>query len=93
MSIMLQSCHPCPAAGAVCLLQGFNRGPDCTASPVCDERALKPGKSNRSKAGYNGFTEYLPFGLHLLYIFFNLNSQHLWPQDGTYYVILALSDV
>jgi len=26
------SCHPYPAAGAVCLLQGFDRGPDCTAS-------------------------------------------------------------
>jgi len=26
-----------PAAGAVCLLQGFDRGPDCTASPVRDE--------------------------------------------------------
>ena len=26
-----------PAAGAVCLLQGFDRGPDCTASPVRDK--------------------------------------------------------
>ena len=33
----VNGCHPRPAAGAVCLLQGFDRGPDCTASPVCDE--------------------------------------------------------
>jgi len=26
------SCHPRPAAEAVCLLQGFDRGPGCTAS-------------------------------------------------------------
>ena len=28
----VNGCRPCPAAGAVCLLQGFDRGPDCTAS-------------------------------------------------------------
>jgi len=33
-----------PAAGAVCLLQGFDRGPDCTASGKGNELALKPGK-------------------------------------------------
>ena len=33
----VNGCRPRPAAGAVCLLQGFDRGPDCTASPVCDE--------------------------------------------------------
>ena len=33
----VNGCRPCPAAGAVCLLQGFDRGPNCTASPVRDE--------------------------------------------------------
>jgi|GEM_PF-3857209 len=35
--VPVNGCHPRPAAGAVCLLQGFDRGPDCTASPVRDE--------------------------------------------------------
>ena len=37
ISPSVNGCHPCPAAGAVCLLQGFDRGPNCTASPVRNE--------------------------------------------------------
>jgi len=37
ISLPVNGCHPCPAAGAVCLLQGFDRGPDCTASPARNE--------------------------------------------------------
>ena len=40
----VNGCRPCSAAGAVCLLQGFDRGPNCTGSGKGNELALKPGK-------------------------------------------------
>jgi len=52
-----------PAAGAVCLLQGFDRGPNCTASFglqwVSFETRKKATGSRQDIAGYKGFTEYL----------------------------------
>jgi len=47
----VNGCRPRPAAGAVCLLQSFDRGPDCTGSGKGNELALKPGKRQPLQGG------------------------------------------